>query len=82
MRKEHFVECKSGNMACGIDAESVDTHLDESRIAVYKIVCDCRMLSVEVNAVSGDLSPPARRIVPVEPCFVMPEIVGVAVGEV
>ncbi len=52
-------------MACGVDTEAVNAHLDEFAVALHEIFGNGGILSVEVDAVTGNLSPPAAGIVPV-----------------
>ncbi len=66
-------------MTAGVDTESVNTHLDEFRVAVNEIVGHLGVLGIEVNAVTCNLSPPTGRIVPVEVGIVVPQVLRVLV---
>ena len=67
-------------MAGGVDAEAVDSHLDELAVALHNVVGDGRVLGVQVHAVAGNLSPPAVGQVPVPVCrHVVPVVLAVVV---
>ena len=70
-------------MAGGIDTETVDTHLDEIAILLNEILGHGRVLGVKVDAVAGDLTPPAVGIVPVPACtYVVPIVMVIFVSSV
>jgi len=62
-----------------IDTESIHTHLDETAVALYEIICYVVVLGVQVNTVTSNLSPPAIRKVPVEVTKVVPVVVNILV---
>ena len=64
---EGRVEGQWGDVAGGVDTEAVNTHFDEFAVALHEVVDNSGVLGVEVDAVAGNLTPPARGIVPV-PC--------------
>ena len=65
-------------MSAGVDAESVNAHLDERAVAVDQILGHSRVLGVQVNTVTCDLCPPARVVIPVK----LPEVVPIVVSVV
>ena len=62
-------------MARSIDAETADAHLYELAVATHYVVGTIIVLSVEVNAVAGNLTPPAARFIPVPAGAVMVVII-------
>ena len=66
-------------MSAGVDAETVDTQVDESLVALDNVVAHGGVLGVQVYAVAGNLCPPAGVVVPVELSEVMPKVVDVVV---
>jgi len=62
-----------------IDTESIDTHLDETAVALYEIICYVVVLGVQIHAVACNLSPPAVRIIPVEVTKMVPVVVNILV---
>ena len=62
-----------------IDTESIDTHLDETAVALYEIICYVVVFGVQIDAVACNLSPPAVRIIPVEVTKVVPVVVNILV---
>ena len=81
-RNEHLVERQAADVAAGVDAEAVHTHLDERAVAVNEVFDRLGILGVEVHAVAGNLRPPAVGLVPVEVAVVVPQVVGVVVHAV
>ena len=80
---ECLVEGESRYVTAGVDAEAVDAHGDELGVAVDDVVVDCGVLGVEVDAVAGDLTPPARGVVPAPVVtHVVPVVVAVVVDTV
>ena len=69
-------------MSSCVYTETIDTHLDKAGIAFHEVLRNRRVLCVQIDAVACNLSPPARRVVPVEPSFVVPVVMRVAVCEV
>ena len=74
-----FVERQTRDMAARIDAETVNAHLDERAIAVDEVFCHSGILGIQINAVTGNLRPPARVVVPIELAEVVPTVVIVVV---
>ena len=66
-------------MTGSIDTESIHTHLDETAVALYEIICYVVVLGIQVNAVACNLSPPAVRKVPVEVTKMVPVVVNILV---
>ena len=62
-----------------IDTETIHTHLDETAVALYEIICYVVVLGIQVNAVTCNLSPPAVRKVPVEVTKMVPVVVNILV---
>ena len=70
-------------MACSVDTETVDTHLDEFAILLNEVLRHGGVLGVKVDTVTCDLPPPAVGKVPVPACtYVMPIVVVILVGAV
>ena len=53
-------------MAAGIDAKTVNTHLDELAIALTQIAVRGGVLGIQVHTVAGYLGIPPCVVVPVE----------------
>ena len=66
-------------MTGSIDTESIHTHLDETAVALYEIICYVVVLGVQIDAVACNLSPPAVRKVPVEVTKMVPVVVNILV---
>ena len=66
-------------MAAGVDAKTVNSHLDELSIAFNEVAVGLRILGVEIHAVASNLRPPAVGLVPVEVAIVVPQVVTVVV---
>ena len=77
------IESKARDMACSVDTEAVDTHLDEIAILLNEVLRHGGVLGVKVDTVTCDLTPPAVGKVPVPACtYVMPIVVVILVGAV
>ena len=81
-RHKGAVERHARDVATGVDAETVNTHLDERAVAVDEILIGLGVLGVQVHAVASNLCPPAVRLVPVEVAVVVPQVVRVVVHAV
>ena len=79
LRDEGFVERQAGDMSGSVDTEAVDAELDEVAVAFHEIVRDSGVLGIQIHAVTGNLCPPAVRLVPVELSIVVPVVLGVVV---
>ena len=61
-----LVQRESGDVADGIDTESVNAHIDVVRVRVYGVVRDRLVLGVQVNAVARDLTELTGPVIPVQ----------------
>ena len=66
-------------MSGSVDTEAVDAELDKIAVAFHEIVVNSGVLGIQVHAVTGNLCPPAVRLVPVELSIVVPVVLGVVV---
>ena len=78
-RHKSLVERQAGYMSAGIDTKTVHTHPDERRVALYKVVIYCRILSIQIHTVAGNLCKPAIGFIPVEVPVVVPVVVRIVV---
>ena len=77
--QEMLVERQARDMATGINAEAIDTHIDKLRVAVDQVVGHMRVLRIQVYAVSGNLRPPACLVVPIEVAEMVIQVMAVVV---
>jgi len=69
-------------VAAGVDAETIDAHLDESAVLFAQILIGSGIFGVQIDAIAGNLGPPAGVVVPVELAEMVPQIVGIVIDAV
>ena len=61
-----LVQRESGDVADGVDTESVNAHVDVVRVRVYGVIRNRLVLGVQVNAVARDLAELTGPVIPVQ----------------